>query len=447
MKKIKVGYLSLVKGSWINERLAGQRAEALKMLSELDIEPVDCGGLIQNEAQAAEAVEHFASSSVDCLLIHFLTFALGACAPSAAKKLGVPVIFWSVPEPPMRGGRLQANSFCAANMNAHALWRMGLRYSFVYGDNDSVREKLCGKFLVVRAIRELARLRIGSVGGRVPGFYTSNYDELGLCAKFGVETEKITLLEVVDKARKILEGSKEPVCAAADKVRVRDVTAEELRKLKALYQALAETAEKYRLSTFALRCWPDVNDIYGLGICGLIGMLNESGCITACEGDVLGAVAMKLAQWLTDGAVPFFCDWIAFDERENTGVVWHCGAAAPALCPAGCSPQFCKSSIIDGGGVKGVTCEFPLKPGRVTMLRLGETREQGKYRLFAAAGTALDTDQILRGNPLNVKFDRRIPEMIDTVIENGIEHHYVVVHGDIMDKLRLFAKWMDLEIL
>ena len=63
------------------------------------------------------------------------------------------------------------------------------------------------------------------------------------------------------------------------------------------------------------------------------------------------------------------------------------------------------------------------------------------------AGTALDTDQILRGNPLNVKFDRRIPEMVDTVIENGIEHHYVVVHGDIMDKLRLFAKWMDLEIL
>ncbi len=447
MKKVKVGYLSLVKGSWINERLAGQRADALKMLNSLEIELVDCGDLIQNEAQAAEAVERFAECHVDCLLVHFLTFALGACAPSAARKLGVPVIFWSVPEPPMCGGRLQANSFCATNMNAHALWRMGLNYSYVYGDCDSIREKLSEKFLVVRAMRELGRLRIGAVGGRVPGFYTSNYDELGLCAKFGVETEKITLLEVVEKARKILAGNAEPVCEAADRVTISDVTPDEVRKLKALYQALIESAEKYRVSTFALRCWPDVNDIYGLGICGLIGMLNESGWITACEGDVLGAVAMKLGQWLTDGALPFFCDWIDFDEKENTGIVWHCGAAAPSLCRTGCTPRFCKSSIIDGGGVKGVTCEFPLKAGRVTMLRLGETREQGKYRIFAASGTALDTDQILRGNPLKVKFDRNVSEMLETVIDNGVEHHYVVVHGDIMEKLRLFARWMNIEIL
>jgi len=81
------------------------------------------------------------------------------------------------------------------------------------------------------------------------------------------------------------------------------------------------------------------------------------------------------------------------------------------------------------------------------MMRLGETREQGKYRLFVASGTALDTDQILRGNPLKVKFDRQVSEMVDTVIGNGIEHHYVVVHGDITDKLKQFAEWMDIEVL
>ena len=56
MKKVKVGYFSLVKGSWINDRLAGQRTDALNMLNSLDIELVDCGDLIQNEAQAAEAI-------------------------------------------------------------------------------------------------------------------------------------------------------------------------------------------------------------------------------------------------------------------------------------------------------------------------------------------------------------------------------------------------------
>ena len=78
MKKVKVGYFSLVKGSWINDRLAGQRTDALNMLNSLDIELVDCGDLIQNEAQAAEAIEKFADAGVDCLVVHFLTFALGA---------------------------------------------------------------------------------------------------------------------------------------------------------------------------------------------------------------------------------------------------------------------------------------------------------------------------------------------------------------------------------
>lgn len=62
MKKVKAGYFSLVKGSWINDRLAGQRTDALKMLNSLDIELVDCGDLIQNEAQAAEAIEKFADA-------------------------------------------------------------------------------------------------------------------------------------------------------------------------------------------------------------------------------------------------------------------------------------------------------------------------------------------------------------------------------------------------
>ncbi len=447
MKKIRIGYLSLVKGSWINDSLAGQRENAVRLLNSLEEELIDCGGLIQNESQAADAVAKFSDAKVDCLVVHFLTFALGACAPSAARKLGVPVIFWSEPEPPMCGGRLAANSFCATNMNAHALWKMGLNYTFVYGSGKAVLPHLQEKLQVVRSIVGLKNLRIGSVGGRVPGFYTSNYDELALCAKFGVETEKITLLEVVEKARKILASSSEPVCDVVDQIAVHDITAEEKRKLKALYQALEETAVKYRLSTFALRCWPEINDIYGLGVCALIGMLNETGYITACEGDVLGAVAMKLGEWMSGGEKPFFCDLIHFDDTENTGVVWHCGAAAPSLCRKGCSPRLCKSSIIDGGGVKGVTCEFPLKSGRVTLMRLGETKEHGKYRLFLATGTALETEQLLRGNPLKIKFDRSIPEMIQTILDNGVEHHYVLIHGDVSNSLKLFAKWFDIQIL
>ena len=71
--------------------------------------------------------------------------------PAAAKRLGVPVIFWSEPEPPWDGGRIQKNSFCGTNCNAHALWKMRLPYTFVYGEDESAVDE------IGRKLRELFR--------------------------------------------------------------------------------------------------------------------------------------------------------------------------------------------------------------------------------------------------------------------------------------------------
>ena len=207
----------------------------------------------------------------------------------------------------------------------------------------------------------------------------------------------------------------EPEAAVADPIPSDGIDEVERRKLKALYAAFVEIAKKYRVDAFAIRCWPEFGDLYGIGVCALIGLLNESGLIAGCEGDMIGTLSMKVAAILSPGETPFFCDLINFDESENTGVVWHCGAAAPSLCRNGCTPAFRKHSIIDGGGVKGVSCEFPLKPGRVTLLRLGEDRDGG-YRLFMAAGTALETPQLLRGTPLRIRFDQPVRPMIEKII-------------------------------
>ena len=63
----------------------------------------------------------------------------------------------------------------------------------------------------------LRELRIGSIGGRVPGFFTSNYDEMLLRNKIGPEVIPLTALEAaslaknlprekVEEAKKILLG-------------------------------------------------------------------------------------------------------------------------------------------------------------------------------------------------------------------------------------------------
>ena len=84
----------------------------------------------------------------------FATFALGTIVSLFAKRLNVPVVLWSIVEPDPAGGRLSANSFCAANMNSHFLWRWHIPYFHVHGDigSDVAQNGLDKAVRVTRAI-------------------------------------------------------------------------------------------------------------------------------------------------------------------------------------------------------------------------------------------------------------------------------------------------------
>ena len=446
MIKLKVGYLSLVKGSWINDRLEGQRQQTLNELAKLDAEIVDCSLLIQSEVEAEAVYRKFAAAQVDVILAHFITFSLGSIVPGMAVKLRKPVIFWSEPEPPMTGGRIAANSFCATNMNAHALWKMGLKYNLVYGTARTALPELARQFKVIDCIKKLQDVRIGSLGGRVPGFYTSDFNELGMRGKFGAEVEVITLLELVNVAGSI-KG--EELAAAVKEVKGKSkclVSDDELNKGAALFAAFRRLTGKYRLDAWTARCWPEFSEIYGIGICHILGCMTNSGVPVACEGDVYGALAMLTVKALS-GSDAFFCDLISFDQQGDTGLFWHCGAAPVSLCKPGCTPELRKHSIIDGGDKKGIAVEFPLKPGPVTVMRIGDTRDGKGYRLLSISGEGIETGQMLHGTPLKVRFKRPAAELIEKLVDSGFEHHYVLCHGDIVKELRQFAKLLDLELI
>lgn len=445
MSGLRVGYLSLVKGSWINDQLAGQRESALRALRELDIEIVDCGLLIQSEAEAEEVHRKFEEARVDVLLAHFITFSLGSIVPGLAVRLRKPVIFWAEPEPQMNGGRIAANSFCATNMNAHALWRMGLQYTLVYGAPDTACPELARTLRVFSCLKTLQRTRIGSLGGRVPGFYTSNFDELSLRARFGVEVEGVTLLELVRVAESVAGDELDAACRRLVGGCVCGISDDEMRKGAALLVAFERLARKYRLDAWAVRCWPEFSDLYGIGVCHVLACLTDADLPAACEGDVYGAVAMLALRELS-GCAPFFCDLISFDAQGDTGLFWHCGAAPLSLCKPGCTPELRKHSIIDGGEKKGIANEFPLRGGPVTVMRISQTQDGGAYRILAIGAEGLETEQLLHGTPLRVRFRRPARELAQALVESGFEHHYVLCHGDIREELRLLAKMLGAEL-
>lgn len=445
-KKFKIGFLPLTKANWTNDVMEAQRAKAREMLQAIpDVEVVGGEAMIDVEPKAMREYEIFERERPDIIVAFYATFALGVIVPRFAKNLKTPVILWSIPEPDPAGGRLQANSFCATNMNAHFLWRFHVPYFHVHGAIDSAEAQkgLERAVRIARAADTVSKMRIGVIGGRVPGFYTSCCSEMLLRDKIGPEVKYITMLEVVNAAKNMPE---ERVVEAlkiieSDTCCAPTASAGDVRKSAALFAAIAEMKEKFLVDNFTLRCWPEVisEDLYGITACSTIGHLNNHGLLTVCEGDVYAAVMLRLEKELS-GQDPFFCDMIVCEGDH--AVLWHCGAAPCSLRKEGFKSKLTNSSTV----VKcGVTHEFPLKAGRITLARLGETRDGSRFRMFIATGTGLDTDLFVRGNPLKVKFDAGCEKIRDVVFNHGFEHHFSMAYGDISKELLEYCRIMDIE--
>ena len=447
----KICYLPLSKVNWTNEKLESNRASALEFLKSLPgVEVIGGDKMLTLEDEAVANLEEIEKLQPDLLITHFMTFSLGVVPPMYAQRLNIPVVLWSMPEPDPQGGRLQNNSFCAANMNAHHMWRLHIPYFHVHAEPGTEKAVALLKqaIRVARAMKALQRMRIGLIGGRVPGFYTSCCSEMLLRRKLGPEVKIITQHELFTTAEQLtpeeVQSAEDTILSDAPCHPTDGPREGQLEKSARLFGAVKKLKEKFLVDTFAMRCWPEVilNDLYGIAVCSTIGHLTNHGFLTACEGDVYGAVMMRIGQIISDD-YPFFCDLIVAEGEY--GVAWHCGAAPCKLCKPGFQPELRCSATVEGGGVKGVTNEFPLKPGRVTLARLGETRDGEGFRMLIATGTGLDTDLFVRGNPLKIKFDAGCDAIRNEVINNGWEHHYALMYGDQADALADLCRNMDIE--
>jgi len=446
MDKLRVGYVCCARLSFDGDYARQLFDRSLQSLSRMDVELIHGSGLTVTEQDAEALAERLIDQRADVILVQYATFALGTLIPIFADRLTAPIVLWGVPEPTLDGPKLRSNSFCGINMNAHTLMRLGRKYDYVFCGPDEAPKALAPAFRVIRCLRRLRRVRLGLVGYRVPGFYTSTFDEMGLRRMLGVEVHHVTTAELFDVARAVAPDRRrqeaEAIRATATGC---DVTDAELDQAGGLMLAFREIAAEHRLSGFAVKCWPEFAAHYGIMPCSTISRLNDQGLLTACEGDIYGTVTMRIANELS-GRPAMFADFIAIDDERNEGLAWHCGSAATCLMAQGSTNRLGKHATAEGGGKRGVTVNFPVAgEGPVTMARLS-VGPRG-MRLFFVGGQSVPTRANLPGNCWAVRFDTPVRRVVDAVIGQGLEHHTAVVQADIRDDLRRMARWLDLETL
>ena len=433
----KVGFIP-VKNTFFGFQLAEEvRERAVNALKKLNLELVIASEEAVNRVdEAIEASRRCVEADVDVALIFFSSWANEEVPNAIVSELAdYPILLWSIPKPE------SLISPCGLISASSNLRRLGKRFGYIFGsmDDPETLRRIESYARVCAAAKRLRRSRIGVVGYNCPGMIDVTFSEIEV-KRLGPQIVHLSIADLLDRCESVDKGKAvRDVEELERRVGGVEVSRESLINAVRMYYALRELSEEHKLDAITVRCWPELREQRGLIPCYGLSRLSDEGVIGTCECDVFGAATQLIGYWLT-GIPPFNGDFGAIYPEENAIQLWHCGAASTRL-----SKDFSEIHVRSHAQVGvGVTLEFPLKPGRVTITRITRPMN-GRFGILIAGGEALRLSPEERGNPAKIRLDDPLERYLDALVKGGVEHHLIMVYGDIRRELFMLSEVLDLE--
>lgn len=463
----RVGFVALGRSTFDLE-VAGATAAAVRgVLGAMDdLEVVDVGGLAVETPDVAAAGASLgaaaADAGLDAVVVLQATFTDSTlpAAAVAALPADLPVVLWGAPEP-RTGGRLTMNALCGINLAAYRLRADDRDVRALYLDPTAVDatarltealtapaprptpptlpEPTTEDRLRADAVRaRLATMTVGRVGHHPDGFDPCGAGEADL-ATLGTTLDHVELDAMFDRARAAGEEELAPLRTIVAARGAGAVDAVGVDATLRLHVALRRLVDERGWSAVATRCWPECFMEMDAAACAAQGMLAESGTPATCEADVLGAVT-AVALEAASGRRAFVADLVDA-AADGTVAFWHCGQAAPDLA----HPDEPIASTLHPNRKRPLLHEFRLRPGRITIARIGHTH--GGPRLALGGGEILDAPRPFTGTAAVVRPDTPADALVATVLAEGLDHHYGLVHGDVRGVMVALARALGIPVV
>jgi L-fucose isomerase-like protein len=417
---------------------------------------------IMDAGAMGRVIDGLSESSIDGLVILQATFSSASLAVQAT-EIDIPVVLWAFPEE-RTGGRLRLNSYCGINLAGFALTNLDRPYRWMYRspDDPTAAKEISSLITAAQARPVIApvaefeafspaarraaldirdRLRtttVGRVGDHPEGFQPCSYDAAVLHGQLGVRVDDRPLPELFARAERATASEVSSIRdeVAASLVGIDDVDQVSLDRSLRLKAGLQSLVDEGHWAGVATRCWPEAFTEFGGAVCAPMAMLTERHTPGSCEADVYGNVTGLILQWLGDQP-SFVADLVHLDAADDTGVFWHCGLAPVSMA----APDTAARATIHSNRRKPLLNEFPLKPGRVTLARVSRSRR--RHRLVIGGAEMLAEPLAFSGTAGVARFDRSVGDVMATVLDEGLEHHYGIVYADVREELRALASLLD----
>jgi L-arabinose isomerase len=446
----------------LKERIEGYQARVEERVRELGGDVVSAG-LVDTEQSARAAGDLFASSQVDLVLCHAVTYATSSTVLPVIQAAKVPAVLLGLqPTATLDYAEIDTAEWlancaaCCVPEIAGALTRARIPYDTVAGtiDDDPRAWEMIGAWVRAAGVaRSLRRARLGFMGHTYAGMLDLYSDFTAVQAQLGAHVE---VLEIDDLGVHVTAATQNEVAAKIEEIRsvftfadpsadpiAGPVTDEQLDWSARVAVGLDKLASEHELDglTYYYRGADNEAERLGAGVIVGNSLLTARGVITSGEGDLKTNIAQVLLDRL--GAGGSFTEFYGLDFADDFILMGHDGPGHIAIAQE--RPTLRSLKLFHGKRGAGLSVEFKVRYGPITIVGCTQTAE-GRLKLIVAEGESIPGETFRIGNTNSrLQFSPPPAEFFERWCEHGPTHHVALGIGHVAREVRNVARLLDLE--
>jgi L-arabinose isomerase len=416
----------------LKERLVSYQREVEARIAASTIDVVSAG-LVDTAPAAVAAGERFAAANLDLILCYVGTYATSSQVLPVVQRAKVPVLILNLQptaaldyENTGTGEWLANCSTCCVPEISNAFTRARIPFRVVSGtlrDDPEAWGEIDAWCQAARAAASLRTARIGFLGHTYPGMLDMYSDFTAVSAQTGAHIE---ILEMCDLDACVKQVTQPEIDDILDITRslftLENAPEEDLLWAARVAAGLDRLTQHFSLDglTYYYRGL-DGNPYERLGAGLILGnsLLTARGIPASGEGDLKTCLAMMILDRL--GAGGSYTEFYAMDFKDNFVLMGHDGPAHLAISAR--QPVLRGLGLFHGKRGRGVSVEFNVKTGPITLLGMTQTAE-GALKMLTAQGESIPGPILKIGNTNSrLRFPPGPRQFVNAWCQEGPTHH------------------------
>ena len=411
-----------------------------------------------NAEQTECILSEFIAQNIDFIFLIHGGFTMGDVARQIALS-PFDVGIWATHEPTLTGD-IQLNNFVSLNMSVSIFkqYRDGNTYPFAwfYGEPEDthLHAEIAQNLKALKVKYRLQHSKIGLIGNVAPTFYNMHINPITLKQNLGTSVEDIDIHILLQRMDYVSEHQiHAEISAMRSYVCFSALSDTQIRQTVKCVIALRQIAKQGAYDGLAISDWPVLqNAPYSMHPGGAFSWLEHNDKLPiASEGDVMGTISQLVAWEIThtvgcvlDMTLPQFCN--------NRILIWHGGGGALAFAkktPVPFVPHPMIGWDSPAQNTYGAIADFEFNAGQYGLFRLSDNG--GKIWAVNTEILQIPAEESgytgCRGWASNFNDTKNIytaKDIVQSVMEHGIEHHFILAPNAIYDDLQCVAKWCNM---